>query len=227
MKIHHFIIDGHNLSSGIINDTKIVNQIIKVLKLRIGEIIWIGDGDNHAVLAEIADFNGDVNYVVREEISSVETLSPRLVLACSIIKKENFELVVQKATELGVHEIVPFISARTVKTGLRYDRLQIIAREAAEQSGRGVVPAIREAIDFENLPDIFADFKNKFLCFQEGESIGHLQSKDDAVLVVGPEGGFEDREVEFLKNSGFKLLKLSNFTLRAETATIVALAKLS
>ena len=64
-------------------------------------------------------------------------------------KKENFELVVQKAVEIGVKEIIPIITKRTVKLNLKYDRLEKIIKEAAEQSGRGILPILRKAMDFK------------------------------------------------------------------------------
>ena len=72
-----------------------------------------------------------------------------VILYCPILKKENFEIAVQKAVEVGVKEIVPIITARTVKFGLNKERLEKIIKEAAEQSGRGILPNLNEAIDFD------------------------------------------------------------------------------
>lgn len=229
MKIHHFIIEGLDFDLGVIDDTGVVSQIRRVLKLKRDEIIWLGDNNNRAVIARIKDFNDkQISFDIESRIDEVENVTGRLVIACSVLKKESFELVVQKTTELGVSEIVPFISARTVKTGLRYDRLATIAREASEQAGRGIVPLVREAVDFDKLSEMFADFKNKYIChISDDNDIEPKKDTGDTVVVVGPEGGFEDREVELLKDAGFKILSLSNFTLRAETATIVAVSKIA
>jgi len=229
MKIHHFIIDGFDFDSGIIDDIDIVSQIRRVLKLKRDEIIWLGNNKNQAIIANIKDFNDkQIFFDIESRIDEVENVAGRLFIACSVLKKENFELVVQKTTELGVSEIVPFISARTVKTGLRYDRLVTIAREASEQAGRGIVPLVLESVDFDKLPEVFADFKNKYICHISDEAVDDFKKDgSDTVVVVGPEGGFEDREVDLLVSFGFKILNLSSFTLRAETAAIVAISKMS
>ncbi len=229
MKIHRFIIADFDLQGKKIENKTLVHQMTRVLKLRRGEAFILCDGMNHEVEAVIDDFDDrSLSYSVTRSRDYIENTDIRCVLVCSILKKENFELVVQKAVELGVTEIVPMITSRTVKIGLRMDRLHVIAREAAEQSGRGIVPVISEVIDIERLPEIFVDFNNKYVCHISDEADGNFKKQgSDAVVAVGPEGGFEDREVELLKDAGFKILSLSNFTLRAETAAIVAISKIT
>ena len=72
-----------------------------------------------------------------------------MTLYCAVLKRENFEWVVQKCTELGIRAIIPIVTTRTVKTGLKMDRLRIIAKEAAEQSGRGIIPVINNPLEFD------------------------------------------------------------------------------
>lgn len=228
MKIHHFIIKYCDFEAGYIDDKIIYQQIIKVLKIKRGEHIWLGNGENSAIVAEIVDFDSNkIYFKILEKIAEVENISHKVILACSVLKKENFELVVQKATELGVHEIVPFISARTVKTGLRQDRLEIIAREASEQSGRGIVPNIAEIANFDELVLRYKNIPNKFICDIAGNKL-HLADFESGnkLIVIGPEGGFEEKELDLATEKGFKKVSLSGFTLRAETAAIIASAQL-
>ena len=140
------------------------------------------------------------------------------------MKKENFEIAVQKAVEVGVKEIVPIITARTVKFGLNKERLEKIIKEAAEQSGRGILPNLNEAIDFDKAI-IEAKNKNEVnLFFQIGyPPLGHSMSKFKKIGVfVGPEGGWTEEETKIAQSNGFTLVGLGKTILRAETAAIIA-----
>lgn len=224
MKIHRFIISDFDLQSGRIEDKTLVHQMTRVLKLRRGEIFILCDGINHEVEAAVDDFDDrSMSYRVTQFRDYIEDTDIRCVLICSILKKENFEFVVQKAVELGVTEIVPMITSRTVKTGLRMDRLQAIAKEAAEQSGRGFVPVIREAISLE---DSLADYVDcqRFIAHTSNAEIivGGVGGQKSRAILIGPEGGFEDREIESAQRAGWRVISLGEFVLRAETAAIIA-----
>src|SRR5688572_22987985 len=137
MKIHRFIIHA-TVENGeaVVTDANIVQQIKKVLKLRVGEKVILGDGNMNEVLGEIYEVGKAIKLKVLEEQKNENEPKNSVILYCSILKKENFEQVCQKATEVGVREIVPLVTARTVKLDVKTDRLQKIIREAAEQSGR-------------------------------------------------------------------------------------------
>jgi len=166
MKIHRFIGDFDlNQKELEFKDKEIVNQINKVLKLKEGENIELSDGKNSNALAVIKQL--DKNYIsvrIEKTWKSEEQIKNNVTLFCAVLKKENFETVVQKTTECGVSCIVPIISDRTIKTGLNLERLQKIAKEAAEQSGRGSVPEIREPISFEQSLEL-ADKSNINILF--------------------------------------------------------------
>lgn len=164
--------------------------------------------------------------------ATVALQSPTLVTAepqrsvtlyCSILKRENFVWVVQKCTEVGVKAIIPIIAERTVKTGINMDRLRMIAKEAAEQSGRGIIPHIFEPMDFtaallkaknESIPHIFYHRETSIAPFS------NLQSPISGIW-IGPEGGWTPEEVAEAENSSFQISSLGKLTLRAETAAIV------
>ncbi len=162
--------------------------------------------------------------------------SVRAVLYCAMLKRENFELVVQKATECGVAEIVPIVTARTVKLGLKIDRLQKIAREAAEQSGRGIVPEIFDPMSLKE-SIVHAKQNNANILFEPSGShfLGTLVPfRLDATkvamnrgLFIGPEGGWTDDEVDQMRGAGYHVVSLGPRVLRAETAAIVAVFYLS
>ena len=228
MKIHRFI-GEFKLKTGhiIISDAEIFNQMKNVLRLEAGETIILGDGKLNEGEAKIISFGkGSVEVEIMEVGKNTNEPSTDVILYCSILKKENFEWVVQKATELGIKEIVPVISKRTVKLNLRADRLEKIIREAAEQSGRGIVPKIHEPINFEDaVRDISKDGGNLFFDIS-GVVISILKPNTynlkPVSVWVGPEGGWDDTEIELARANKFTVVSLGKLTLRAETAAIVA-----
>ena len=142
MKIHRFIINK-NIREGVleIEDKDLVKQIKSVLRLKEGDKVLISDGNMNEALTKIIKIKGDIIEVEIEKIESNKNEpSANVSLFCAVLKRENFELVVQKATEVGVKEIFPIITSRTVKTGFKKDRLEKIITGPREQPGRGTVP---------------------------------------------------------------------------------------
>jgi 16S rRNA (uracil1498-N3)-methyltransferase len=224
MKQHRFIGD-FNLSKSVIvsYNKELNNQIKNVLRLVIGEQVILSAGDEQEVLAEIENLNKDeVSFKVLEQRKNLAEADNFVTLYCSILKRENFELVVQKATECGVKEIVPIISARTVKTGLKSERLTKIIKEASEQSGRGLVPRLDEAI---SLSDALKSAKTNDLNLffdASGEKLTQLVIGKNIGIFIGPEGGWTDKEISLAKEHGCKIVSLGPLILRGETAAIVA-----
>jgi 16S rRNA (uracil1498-N3)-methyltransferase len=169
MKIHRFIGDFDFKSPTLdILDENIVHQITRVLKLKNGEKIILGDGNRNEIEGEITGIEKNhIKVKVNKKYKNTNESDKHVRLYCAILKKENFELVVQKASEIGVSEIIPMITDRTIKTSLKYERLQSIAHEASELSGRGIVPTIREATSYkiamleENKTKIFFDISGE------------------------------------------------------------------
>jgi len=144
MKIHRFIGD-YDLKSGPFELTEpaVVRQIAKVLRLKPGEELILCDGRDLEARGKIVSV-GPQSVQLTLWTPRPTDIRPQtqVALYCSILKKENFDLVVQKATELGVMDVVPVITRRTVKQNLNLPRLRAIAHEAAELSGRGTVPEV-------------------------------------------------------------------------------------
>lgn len=242
MKIHRFI--GKFIfedEKAVIEDKDIVNQIKNVLKLRAGEQIILGDGDSNEVLVELSTPRGsNVEGRVLKKYKNKNEAEVYGILYCAILKRENFEIVVQKATEIGISEIIPLITERTVKLNLNYDRLEKIIKEAAEQSGRGKIPILQKVVKFEeaiekvnkNDLNVFLDSSGKFFSVSQREvRVGQRRS-----IWVGPEGGWSDNEINYFlsllarpklseggskEKENFKIVSLGKTTLRAETAAIV------
>ena len=150
-----------------------------------------------------------------------------------MIRREKFELVLQKAAELGVSRIVPFESSRCVvhakkeKGERQLSRWQDIVKEAAEQCKRNQIPAVEEICSLKDL----GEFKSEVNCAPYENAYGTSRFLSDAVdgrksitIVIGPEGGFSEEEIKQLQQMGFEAVTLGSRILRAETASLYAAA---
>jgi 16S rRNA (uracil1498-N3)-methyltransferase len=140
------------------------------------------------------------------------------------LKKDNFEWVTQKTTEIGVSKIVPVISQRTIKLDVKIDRLKKIIREAAEQSELAYVPTLEEPTSFRKALDNARSCNEVFFCDASGESLKNakLEQSGEVAIFIGPEGGWTEAEIEIARKAGFKISSLGNSILRGETAAIAA-----
>ena len=127
--------------------------------------------------------------------------------------------------EVGVKEITPIITARTVKLGLNKERLEKIIKEAAEQSGRGILPRLNEAMDFDRAVDLAKNSNDLNLFFNiDGKNVQHSMSNISKIgIFIGPEGGWDEEEIKKAQSSnGFTIVGLGKTILRAETAAVIA-----
>ena len=140
----------------------------------------------------------------------------------AILKKDNFELAVQKATECGVSNIIPVITERTIKTGLNTERLEKIVKEASEQSGRSIVPKILETMELKEALQHGTKNEEKVIFHLVKENYEPKKNVTTVSIFIGPEGGFTEKEINLAKESGYEVASLGDLTLRGETAAIVA-----
>lgn len=212
------------------------NQLVRVLRVQPGSQLLILDNAGSERLLEIMRVDR------REAVARVVEIRPALLepaipvtLYQSILKIDKFELVLQKATELGVTTFVPVISRRTVaRPGAaltnKQTRWESIVREAAEQSGRGGLPVVAPVCTFE---EAIANAKQtRLLPWEAGAgSMGLLtaltqrsEPVESVSILIGPEGGFEAEEVDAAQKLGWQIVSLGARILRAETAAIAALS---
>ncbi len=228
MKLHRFIGDfDFSKKRFRITDKEMLNQIRNVLRLKVGGQVILVDKNKHEAAAQIKDLAKDsAEFEVNATTENEKEPKIHTTLFCAVLKKENFELVVQKATECGVTEIVPIISARTIKLALRKDRLAKIAKEAAEQSGRGRIPVIGDIVTLGDAMNRAKEFEAN-LFFEPGaplfsaERLRNSQATTASVF-IGPEGGWDDEEIKAARVHDLKVIGLGGLTLRAETAAIIA-----
>lgn len=168
---------------------------------------------------------------IEEKDERVNEIGVELTLAVALIRKEKFELVLQKAAELGVTKIVPYVSSRCVvkykkeKGDKVLSRYQDILLEASEQCKRNIVPEIVEPVKLSELTKYCSDvnllpYENAYGGARYMSEI--IDEKKSLTIVIGPEGGFSDDEVEELKVAGFETVTLGSRILRAETAAMYA-----
>ncbi len=203
-----------------------INQIKNVFRLKPGSLIFLADGKLKEAEAEIIKISANQIELKIISIKENKNESPVYgILYASILKKQNFELAVQKAVEAGIKEITPIIAERTVKTGINQERLKIIIKEAAEQSERGILPRLNLPLNFKEALEIAKDNNSNFIFDQ----IGLLAAKDIKAktggkigIFIGPEGGWTEEELSLAKENGCQIANLGKLVLRAETAAIIA-----
>jgi 16S rRNA (uracil1498-N3)-methyltransferase len=206
-----------------ITDKELVNRLSNVLRKKPGDKILLFNNTPHEAEAQIRVFSKDS---VKLEVSAI-TIPDRepqisISLFCSTLKKDNFELVVQKATEIGIKEIIPVLCQNSVKRQLNFNRLTKISQEAAEQSQRINLPQISPILSFDEAMNAAEDFDIRILFDVQGENFYISDNGIKRVAIfVGPEGGFSSREVELAKDNNFKIFNLGKLILRAETAAMV------
>ena len=208
----------------------------KVLRLKAGEEVLICDGQGNEALCVIKDVSAaQVSLSVLERREAITEPKVKASIYMSFPKADKLEHVIQKATELGVYEVVAFPSARCVSKPdekslkKKLERWQKIASSAAEQSGRGRIP---EVIVLKNYTDALkrAAQADKAILFYENERATTLRQKleegdyQSISLLTGPEGGLEEREVEMAKEAGLSVCTLGSRILRCETAPLCALS---
>lgn len=227
MKLHRFIGNFDLLEKFLkIEDREIINQFRNVLRLKISDKVILSDGKSNEAMAQIKQIGK--NFIDLEILKVVKNQNESLVnaiLYCSILKKENFEVAVQKAVECGIKEITPIITNRTVKLNFKEDRVKKIIKEAAEQSERGVLPILNSVLSFKEA--LIQAGQNNLNLFFDPMGIDlnkkkfKIKTKDRIGLFIGPEGGWDDEEIKSAKENNFKIISLGNLILRAETAAAI------
>jgi 16S rRNA (uracil1498-N3)-methyltransferase len=161
-----------------------------------------------------------------------QTLPTRMTyLAWSLLKKDKNDWVIQKATELGVTHLIPVQAERCARSdisNMRMERWQKIALEASEQCGRSDVPTISQPAELDSTLTALAD-KNvvMYIAQQDGDTQLQLHVDESLAVLIGPEGGWSDAEKQLFSARDVRTLHLSQFTLRAETAAIIASSRLA
>jgi RNA methyltransferase, rsmE family len=207
--------------------------------MKTGEELLISVKGDWDYLCKIEDIETDrVNLKVIESMEQRE-LPVNITLLQGIPKSDKLEMIIQKSVELGVSEIIPVKTKRVVvkieekKQASKANRWNAIAESAAKQSKRSIIPKVSEPMSIDNALEIVKDFGVKLIPYENADGIEKtrkiLDSMDktkNIAIFIGPEGGFEESEVEKIKDSGFEVITLGKRILRTETAGLALLSNI-
>ncbi len=220
-----------------ITDKQDVQHIVKVLRLREGDKIDVSDSVKWEYQTEICCIDKDfVEAIILDKQKFTTEPFTKVTLFQGIPKQGKMELIIQKNVEMGVFEIVPVFTDRTVvadngKFSKKLERWQKISDEAVKQCKRGIIPNINQDITFKEMANLLKGFDLVLFPYENEENItikdvlrGLNKKPENVAVIIGPEGGFSEQEADTLKELGAECVTLGKTTLRTETAGIVSLA---
>jgi len=227
-KMHFFLDPQFDPKIGTLNPEE-SKHAARVLRLKEGDTIFIGDGGGVQYTAEISQISKqDVKVNVLEKKGFPKPLHHVTVAISPTKNLSRFEWFLEKATELGVSEIIPLISRRTERTRIKEERSEKIILNAAKQSQRAFIPRLHPTTGFEEL--LISEHKNGLIahCIDDKmrATVGVNPEGSESLILIGPEGDFTLEEVELAEKKGFKGVILNENRLRTETAGILAVAML-
>lgn len=221
------------------------HHISRVMRMKKGDSFWtvFKGGETACVkIDSISDHHVEAAVIDLEDQSN--ELPVRVAIASGLPKGDKLEWIIQKGTELGASQFVPFIASRSIvkweekKAGKKLERWRKIAKEAAEQSHRQALPEVMSPLRMDELIRHSMSFDHKLAAYEEVAKSGEQQSLfakhlaaakpgESIFIVFGPEGGLAVQEAEQLESNGFELCGLGPRILRTETAPLYALSAIS
>lgn len=238
--MHHFFVEPSQIQGNhIFIDGPDVNHIRNVLRMNPGEEVNVTDGSGEKVyrcaIASIGEDKVELNIMWAQE-KGME-LPSKIYLFQGLPKSDKMELIIQKAVELGVYEIIPMATARAVvkldqkKAAAKVKRWQAISESAAKQSKRLLIPEVKEPVKFSEALELASDLDVRLIPYELAEGmdgtrriIQSVKPGQSVAVFIGPEGGFEEAEVELAKEAGFQAITLGRRILRTETAGMTVLS---
>ena len=217
-----------------------VNHIENVLRMKQGEELWISDGGKKEYRCTIEDFSSDevLLHIIYAQEPDYE-LPSRIYLFQGLPKADKMELIIQKAVELGAYEVIPVETKRCVvkldgkKAAKKVERWKQIAESAAKQSKRMLIPNVHEVLTFKEALKYAEAMDIRLIPYELAkgmqetkEILADIQPGQSVGIFIGPEGGFEEKEVETAISEGAKPITLGKRILRTETAGLAILSVL-
>jgi len=235
-----FYAPRENIKGNLIHiDGQEARHILNVMRLGAGDkvVVFDGTGKEYAGFIKAVKSKSLIVEIIKVKSPKKETL-PSITLAQAIPKKQKMDYIVEKATELGVAEIIPVISERTVvkvdetKSDKKRKRWQRIAQEAAKQCGRSDVPKIKETDKFYNVISNVNDYDLSLIAHLEDERVSLKEALSDfrngkIIIFIGPEGDFTPEEILMAKETPSKFISLGSRILKSDTAGLYALSVLN
>lgn len=226
MRRHHFFIEKE-LSVGKsvhIDNSELLHQWGKVFRLGKGDEVVLLPNDGFEYLCEFDLLTKkEAELRVNEKREGIIDVKRKVHLYQALTKRDTFEWVLQKGTELGVASFTPLLTSRTEKTKLNMERAQKIVREAAEQSGWATLPIVHEP---QPIADALEHVGNPIVFDLGHEQFVPEEASTDVSLFIGPEGGWDEHEQDLFEFKKIPMYSLGSQTLRAETAAVAVCTKL-
>lgn len=238
--MYQFFVEPHQVSDKVVRiEGQDVNHIKNVLRMKIGEELSVSNGvDGKEYRCGIVAMDEDcITCEIRFIKEDGVELPSQVFLFQGLPKADKMELIIQKAVELGVYAVVPVSTKRCVvklddkKAKSKILRWQGISEAAAKQSKRRLVPEVMEVMSFKEALNFVKDFEVKLIPYELAEDmsktkeiIDALQPGQKVAIFIGPEGGFEENEVEAAMHAGVQPITLGKRILRTETAGFTVLS---
>ncbi len=239
--MHHFFVTPQQISGDKIRiEGGDVNHMKNVLRMKLHEKAEISDGESRTYLCEVEAYEEDVAVLhILEEMEADTESASKLYLFQGLPKSDKMELIVQKAVELGVYQVIPVAMKRSVvrlddkKAAKKADRWNSIAESAAKQAGRSRIPEVTMPLSYKEALKMAEELDVTLLPYELAggmkvtrEVIRQIKSGQSVGIFIGPEGGFEPEEVDAAVSMGAKVITLGRRILRTETAGLATLAVL-
>ena len=243
--MHHFFVNPSQVDEA---ENKIVirggdvNHIRNVLRMKVSEDMLVSDGQGHDYMCRIASFEEDGTILadITEETFEGTELRSKIYLFQGLPKSDKMELIIQKAVELGVYQVIPVSTRRSVvkldekKAAAKIKRWNLIAESAAKQSRRGIIPEVTGVMTFKKAVAYAEDMEWKLIPYENfkdmrstGDIMGKIcdNSQNGSIgIFIGPEGGFDEAEVDYAGEHGIHPVSLGRRILRTETAGLMLLS---
>ncbi|GAA4706118.1 16S rRNA (uracil(1498)-N(3))-methyltransferase [Brevibacillus fulvus] len=231
--MQRYFVEPHQISDREVTITgDDVHHIVNVMRLKPGEQIIVCDGRGRSCLARLRQSSANaVQAQIETWLDEQKELPVQITIGQGLPKGDKMEWILQKGTELGAFAFFPFSSERTIvklepkKEAKKLERWTKIVKEAAEQSHRSVLPQIRGQLSFKQALETGAQYTRCVIAYEKEEQaklrevLDTLVPGDSLLVLIGPEGGFTEQEVEWAESKGFQAVTFGPRILRTETAS--------
>lgn len=238
--MYQFFVDPENIQGKkVIITGSDVNHIKNVLRMQPGEELNISNGEDgkeyRCAISQLGEdeIECELRFIKEDGVE----LPSKIYLFQGLPKSDKMELVIQKAVELGVYEVIPVAMSRSIvkldnkKASARVSRWQEIARAAAKQSKRAIIPQVHELLSFKQAIDYARELDVKLIPYEMAEGmsktreiISNISPGQTVGFIIGPEGGIDDKELDMAITAGFESITLGKRILRTETAGLTVLS---
>lgn len=228
MALPFFYISDYTGEQQVTLNEEASRHVVQVLRMKEGESLNLTDGKGHLLTCEIFEISKKICIVKVLTTSNQQPATRRISIAISLLKNPSrLEWFLEKATEIGVSEIIPLVCDRTEKEKFRHDRMNTICISAMLQSQQCWLPVLHEPVQFENLVMIQRENTAKFIAHCEDgskQAISQCSNPQltNSLILIGPEGDFTPHEIGLALQNAYQPVSLGETRLRTETAGVVA-----